>query len=85
MWDGEHSNFLTVKNTKEKFKLSNTKVEDWNELTDKIHRNWSHVLEEEDTLQAIFWIGFYIIGKEDPKFDFQCITEFTVLHGWDPL
>ena len=38
IWDGEHRNFLTVEKTKENFKLSNTEVEDWIELIDKISR-----------------------------------------------
>ena len=78
IWDGEHRNFLTVEKTKEKFKLSNTEVEDWYEITDKISRKWSYLLEEEDALQAVLWVGLYNNGKEDPEFVIQCTTKFTV-------
>ena len=81
IWDGEHRNFLTVEKTKEKFKLSNTEVEDWIEITDKISRKWSYLSEEEDALQAIIWVGLYNNGKEDPEFIFKCTTRiYRVLH-----
>ena len=70
--------FLRSKKLRRKFKLSNTDVEDWNELMDKISRNWRYLLDEEDNHHAILWVGFYINGKEDPEFVFQCTTEFTV-------
>ena len=60
IWDGD---FLTVEKTKEKFKLSNSEVEDWNELTDKISRKWSHLLENEDAIQSILWLDFILMGK----------------------
>ena len=93
--------FLREKKTKEKFKLSNTEVENWNKLTDKISRKWCYLLEEDDILHAILWVGFYINGENDLAFVFQCTTAFTVscvqwcnitshffsglLHSWDPL
>ena len=66
-----------MERAKWKFNLTIEEQSDWEELTSKVARQWSHLLEEDDD-QSVLWVDFSINGQEDPALVFRCDTNFTV-------
>lgn len=58
IWDSEKQDFMTWDRVQEKFNLLPTKVGDWAELTDKLFRQWRHLLDvDSNTTHPGQWIG----------------------------
>ena len=55
-----------------------TEAGDWTMITDKISRQWRHLMDvHSDTTHLGQWIGLYIDRGEDLALALQCVTEFS--------
>lgn len=78
VWDSENRDFLTRNKVQETFKFTPTKLEDWAMLISKLLERWRPMLgNDSDTTYAGEWVGYYIVGEEDPTFVLQCTRVFT--------
>lgn len=51
---------------------------DWATFVNKLFGKWCHMLKNDsDTTYTGQWVGFYLVGEEDPVFVLQCMKDFT--------
>ena len=67
IWDSTQQDFLSWERVQERFRLTNTELEDWEELTNKISGQWCQLLEiDEDTADVGQWLGYLLAINPHP-------------------